>query len=505
MQRIYFLPFIIALLVAATGHAATPDSLAAAEHTLLLPQKAVGVSGNPALMHDRYATSFSELAADYAYERGNEPFLYQTGSGENFARLEATSYLRLSPTTTVWGEASYRTGRRHAVKWCSTADYMLLYPYVMADTLGGALTSERYTFRAGWASRLGRVTMGAAADFRAEHEYRTYDPRPRCIVTQLAVTLGAAYHFKTYRLAADVGGNFYKQTNSVKFFREAGTIPEYQMTGLATDYRRFSTDNPSIYYKATGLTLGLDLMPEHTAGAYASFSYDYTPYRRILPNQNALPLTTLYVQQWKGRAGWRGSIARWRIDAAAGTAYERRTGDEHITGSASSSEYRTLTDLTMYHAHCADIYALLSAARDISRATLSLRLQGGAHDFRARYVTPERHMAWREAYLTLDAQWQQRLGSRRLLTCAIEATAALNTQSSLSMPFATMNAVTTDLVDHTYDNLTADRCGAALDVRYDFPLVRDKSYAFFVSARGAYTAAGHWHETQAALAVGMTF
>lgn len=505
MKHSYRLFLLLALAASATARGASRDSLAAAEHTALLPQKAQGVTDNPALMHDRYTTSFSEFAADYSYTRANDPFLYQTGSGENFARLEATSFLRLSPSTTVWGEASYRTGRRHAVKWCSTADYMLLYPYVMADTLGGALTSERYTFRAGWATRLGRVTMGAAADFRAEHEYRTYDPRPRCIVTQLAVTLGAAYHFKTYRLAADVGGNFYKQTNSVKFFREAGTIPEYQMTGLATDYRRFSTDNPSIYYKATGLTLGLDLMPEHTAGAYASVSYDYTPYRRILPNQNALPLTTLYVQHYKGLAGWRGTLARWRIDAAAGADYEKRTGDEHVTGSASSSEYRTIADLTMYHAHRADIYALLSAARDVRRATLSLRLQGGAHDFRARYVMPERHMAWREAYLTLDAQWQQRLDGNRLLTCGMEATAAVNTKSALSMPFATMNAVTTDLVEHTYENATADRYGAALGIRYDFPLVRDKSYAFFVSARGAFTTAGHWHETGAALAVGMTF
>ena len=61
------------------------------------------------------------------------------------------------------------------MKWNSTADFLLLYPYVMADTLGGDPTFERYAFKAG-ASVWKKMKIGAEACFRAEHEYRTTGP-----------------------------------------------------------------------------------------------------------------------------------------------------------------------------------------------------------------------------------------------------------------------------------------------------------------------------------------
>ncbi|MCD8317749.1 MAG: hypothetical protein LUC45_02320 [Paraprevotella sp.] len=127
-----------------------------------------------------------------------------------FGLIEADSYLRLSPSTTVWGEASYRNGKRRAVKWNSTADYLLLYPYVMADSVGGDLTCEQYTFDGGWAWQNGRFAIGAEVSFRAEHEYRTIDPRPRSIVTELNALVGASYRWKSYTWGVTAGGQFYK-------------------------------------------------------------------------------------------------------------------------------------------------------------------------------------------------------------------------------------------------------------------------------------------------------
>lgn len=494
------------LLAAPPTRAAERDTLSVAEHTALWQPMAQSVSRNPALMAERYATAFSQIGAGYAYSHANEPFLYQTGRGERFASFEATSYLPLSARTTVWGEASYRTGRREAVKWNSTADYLLLYPHVMADTLGGALTSERYTFRAGWAGHLGRFTLGAEADFRAQHEYRTYDPRPRSIVTDLSLRLGAAYPAGRYRLAAAVGGRFYKQTNSVKFFREAGTVPEYQMTGLGTDYRRFATGTASVYYKATGLLLGFDAVPVCGGGPWLSAGYAYTPYRRILPGKNSLPLTTLRVEQLRARAGWKLQAARGaNLTLAVGTDYEWRAGDEHIAGNASSSEYRIIADLTLYHAHHADWYGEALGELPSACGTWRVRLRGGLRDFSARYEHSERSMSWREAYTALQGQWQHRLHGQQLLTCGLAVELAANTKGVLSMPFATLDAATTDLLRYTYAHATANRYTAALSARYDLPLNAKVINGLFFEGQGSLANADTWHSGFFSLATGLTF
>lgn len=60
----------------------------------------------------------------------------------------------------------------------------------------------------------------------------------RGIVTDLTLRLGTAYDFGKYQWAAGLEGNVYKQTNDVDFYRELGVIPEFQMTGLGTEYSR---------------------------------------------------------------------------------------------------------------------------------------------------------------------------------------------------------------------------------------------------------------------------
>lgn len=505
MNRQHLLILALATTAAASLQAMPADTLATAEHAALWQQQPRDAGGNPALMTDRYATSLSEIRADYAIHQAGSPLLYQTGSGEAYGRIEANSYLRLSPRTTVWGEASYRTGKRHTIKWNSTADYLLLYPYVMADTLGGGLTSERYTFRGGWAGNVGRFDIGAEADFRAEHEYRTYDPRPRSIVTDLSAKVGAAYRLERYRLAASFGGRFYKQTNNVAFYREAGVIPEYQMTGLGTDYKRFSGSKASVYYKGTGFSASLALHPANEHGAFVSAAYDYMPYRRILPNLNALPLTTLYVETLSAEAGWKQTIGRARLALSLGADYERRTGDEHVAGNSASSEYRVITDLTMYHAHNVDCHATATLSIPTAHDVWALRLRGGMTDFKARYVYPERIMSWKKAYAALAAQWQHRFKQNRLLTCDVNTAAHFNTAKDLQMPFATLDDVVEDLIDHTYTNLTADLYTASVAARFDTPLPLKGRYGLFVRLEGRCAAVTGWCDRGLTAAVGMTF
>ncbi len=502
LQRLTALLALITVLLPVS--AAVPDTTGIAEHHSLWTAHTLGQSGNPALMQSLYTRSRSEIAAAYDWSSASRPVLYQLGDGHAYASVTADSYIRLSPATSVWGGASYRTGRRRNVTWCSTADYLLLYPHVMGDTLGGSLSSERYTFRGGWASRIGRFTLGAAADFRAEHEYRTTDPRPRCIVTDLSISIGATYALGCYTAGLNAGARFYKQTNSVKFFREAGVIPEYQMVGLGADYKRFSGSNASAYYKATAWSAGLDLRPA-ASGAVLSTSYAYTPYRRIMPNYNALPMTTLYVERLLGEAGWRHTAARTRWSLTAAADYERRTGDEHIAGNASASEYRVVATLTTYRNHTLTLSAQATAERTLARGTAALRLRGGYTDFAADYLSPHREMAFAKAFGEAAAQWKHAFRGGQWLSADLSAAYRARTSRRIAMPYATMDDAATRLADNTYAWLTADRLDLAASLRLDLPLRTRGIGGLFVVVSAASASSPGYHATTLGASAGLAF
>lgn len=502
--------FGLAATAAGTGQAAPTvrDTLPALqEHQYLWGDILWGKSKNPALMQRRYRSSHSEIALGINHSKSNRAAILQLGDGHTLGQVEASSYLHLNPRNTVWGEASYRTGTRRHIVWNSTADYLLLYPHVMADTLGGNLTNERYTFTGGWAGRTGRrTTIGAEMRFRAEHEYRTYDPRPRSIVTDMTIQLGAAYDLRKYTAAANAGLRFYKQTNSVSFFREAGVIPEYQMVGLGMDYKRFSGSNASSYYKATGMVAGLDFRPSGETGLFLSARYDFTPYKRILPRYNALPLTTLYVQQIEAEGGWKQQKGRWGYSLTADISHERRTGDEHIAGNSSGSEYRIVDVLTMYHSSLT-IYRINAALTHTTRQdSWTAWVRGGYAHSASRYETPARRMNWRKAFAEVQGQWMHRFKGGSLLACRVNAAACHNLDRDILMPYASMDKASTALVDHTYASLTANYYTAGAEMRIDIPLPTKKRYALFALAGGSYTQDnGSYHRYVTHAAVGLTF
>jgi len=483
-----------------------PDTLATAAHHSAWTATAWGKSGNPALMAERLPMSYSEIFADCSHSAYNEPLLWQTGDGETFARVKASSYLHLSQRSTVWGEASYRTGKRRHIKWNSTADFALLSPYVMGDSLGGNLSSERYTFSGGWAGRLAKgVRIGTEMTFRAEHEYRTYDPRPRSIVTDLSLTAGMAFEAFRHSWGINAGARFYKQTNSVEFYREEGVIPEYQFVGLGMDYKRFSGSNTSAYYKATGLTAGFDTRPLSGGGIYASLRYDFTPFHRILPSLNALPLSTLYLQNICAEAGWKSDGGRLGWAAFGGIDYERRTGDEHIAGNSSGSEYRIVEILTMYHARKSDIYATASLHYIEGKNALTAELRGGMPDYAARYESPARSMDFRKAYGRLHIQWQRLFTKKNLFTCHAETAVCSNLDNALQMPFAAMDEANTQLVNYTYARAMANYWRVAAGARLDFPLSLKGRYSLFALANGGWTGSDDYHGYDLNIAAGLAF
>ncbi|MCD8317750.1 MAG: hypothetical protein LUC45_02325 [Paraprevotella sp.] len=285
---------------------------------------------------------------------------------------------------------------------------------------------------------------------------------------------------------------------------ETGGVPEYQMVGLGADYARFFSIASSAYYKGTGFNIGADVKQSHGQGLQFSGGYQYRPYDRILTDLNALPLTTLYLKRLHGELEWKAAgQVEWSV--FAGTDYEKRTGDEQIAGNSSASEYRILGKLTMYHAHNASYYGGGCVSRAQNRNRWSAELKGGWIDFAEHYIYPVRKLSFGKFFADLQTQWIHSFRNNGLLTCGIDSRYYANSQKDITMPYALMDELNTDLVGHTFDSSTANYGTAGFDVRYDHPIKSSGRYGVFATLSGHWTGNGNYHETDLNMAVGMTF
>ena len=455
---------------------------------------------NPALHGAAYDTSLSELTLGIDMRKQTEPFVVEKGDGFTQPYLGVETFLRLSDRTAVWGTASYKAGKRRNVTWNSTSDYDLLQPYVLADTLGGDTNTEQYMFSGGYATRLQQWLLGAEMLVRAEQEYRKQDPRMRGVVTELQLRIGAGRRWGTYQVGAAVEGNIYKQTNSVDFYNEEGVIPEYQMTGLGTEYSRFSGDKRSLYYDGGGAGLLLNVHPIDEQGLYADIMLDEHRYRRKLADYNSMPLTDLYREQAGATVGWRHTN-RYSIAVYGKAAYTRRTGDEHIGGTSNARYFPVIACLTMYKNSIFDA----AIGGICGQRSWSVSAQAGYRSHKEEYVYPHRQMDYSQAFGQLDGQWFAVLSSVCRLTIDVRAAYTMHLDDKVVMPYANMDNNTTLLINHKRDYAKANYTDLGAGMRADYALHGGQYGLFAQVAAGEVLCSTGWRQTDLHISMGITF
>ncbi len=495
-QLLFIFIFMTVWTVAVASNADT----ALVEHTSLERLTTLEAMRNPALHGLGYHTSFSQLALGIDVQHQSQAFVPEKGSGYVLPYLGVSTFHHLSRHSTVWGEASYMTGRQRDVRWNSTSDYDLLQPYVLADTLGGDTRRERYSISGGLATSINHWQLGTEILVRAEQEYRGHDPRMRGIVTDLTVRLGGGYELKHYRLGAAVEGNIYKQTNSVAFYREEGVIPEYQMTGLGTQYSRFSGDKRSLYYDGGGLAVTLHASPIDRSGLYADVQLEEHRYHRKLAEYNSMPLTDLYNEHASATIGWRRG-QDYDLAVYGHVDYSRRTGNEHIGGTSDARYFPVIACLTMYKSHILETYA----GALYGRRGWHISMTGGYREVNEQYVYPHRQMDAGHVYGRLQGQCFIRPSDKWLLTVNAHASYHASTGDKLQMPLANMDAAFISLIDHKHQFMSANYTDLGAMVRADFALKQSR-YGLFAEVGGGMTlcSVGE-HQTAFHSSIGITF
>ena len=322
-------PFLVSILALA----AAADSLGGS------PSSALFSGQKPA----------TRVEAGWKGRQEADPLLPEEGSAEGKGIVDIRTLVRPDSRSAVFGRVRYENGFKNGVQRNTSSDYDVVYPYVMADTLTGHVKRETYAFSGGYSRRYEVWHFGLEAGYRALHEWRETDPRPRNIVSDLSAGVSAGKKVSPdYVLDASLFYRRYAQSNSVSYFNPRGAnTAQFHLTGLGTYFSRFSGTIPSYLYTryaGNGATLGLTLFPLTEKGWRAAVQYRILDNIHYLPNLNETPYTELITQDAHLSAEYAGGS--WR--AGADVQVQLRSGLEHVLDNGIAGAYNSLLCFHMY-------------------------------------------------------------------------------------------------------------------------------------------------------------
>lgn len=338
---------MVGLLTAASASAQEADTAVSAirrgyEHRAMVHRFVHAPYQNPAMSYYRYHTPLSAISTTGEYKSESTPLTAEEGDGWKGFGVNASSYTLLSRHSRLWGEASYRNGRRMNVVWNENSDFEVLYPYVVADSIGGNMKNETYFFDGGYAWKEGRWTFGGELSYKAVLEYRDTDPRPRNLSARITGKAGASYLLSTrYAVGLSAQAHKYRQEGSIEYYNELGVSKTYHLSGLGMSYTRFNGSRTNTDYQGREFGGTLSILPVTPQGGWqGTFSYLHSTLDKTLPDVNDIELNNLAESTLTVETGWLSASTHghsWGVKAAATHAIRR--GTENLFGDPSGNQY----------------------------------------------------------------------------------------------------------------------------------------------------------------------
>lgn len=439
-----------------------------AESDGLMPGKVLHnavCKSNPAAMVFRDTLSRSSVGVSMFCDTQSRPVLVQLGDGNRKFSVMADSYTRLGNSSVVWGDAAFTTGVTRNVKWADCIDYERVAPYVLGDAVGGDLSRREYTFAGGYATVLGKWSVGAYGGYRAEIASRDRDPRLRAVVSDLRIEVGVTRSVSArYMVGLKAGADIYRQNSDLDFYNLLNDINTYPLTGPGTVYRRFSgNSNEGTGYQADGGTVGVQLISASENGFNCCVDYSCERLKQRLRDYNNL---TLAHTDHSGVEALLSFCHRFssslRIVPAIKVIKDTRRGTENLFGTAIGSGYEVIGKRDNYRQG----YTLLSAGlpveffRGVARFSVIPSFAGS--EISCRVIDVDRRICVRGLTPGLQTRYSGLVSKDVLLQGGLRADYTLNnTPAARNNLMAQLQDITeTGLarsVLSNYDMLRADR------------------------------------------------
>lgn len=461
---------------------------------------------NPAAMTHRYSTNFSVLNAEGSYAGSEEPQVEQTGTGHLLGRLNAHSYMRLSPATVVWGGSQFQTGERRDLRWTEAVEYDRVAPYVLADSVGGDLSGRRYSFYGGYAGSRSGWNWGAKGSYEASIDYRDRDPRDKIVVSDLHIDLGVSRDMGNYSVGAGVGLNVYNQDCDLEFYNPINNIRVYVLTGLGTTYSRFSgNSSEKSAYDGIGYDIALTLTPLRSAGAWGAVRYRQEQMKQILRDFNNLQLTRANTYHFEGECGYRFVGTTVNIAPCGRVDWRRRIGTENIFGSSVGTDYNKIGEHTYYYSD--RVVAVVGTPMSI-KLTHAMRLEVVPeclwHYEHGNYRTPKRDLESQRYTARVNVGYTFGIGERCRVKPAIAGSLSWGDAMNRQLTGLNANSGIGRMVLRNYEMLTADYRSASVSVSSLYTINQQITLQLRAQASRRWIQ-GHGQENVAEVTAGVVF
>lgn len=426
-------------------------------HSTLQCEFASEVFANPSLQSLHYPVSLNTLSVGYDYRYATQPASLESGDAHHYGFANVDAYLRKGKVV-LWGNARYANGKVRNVMFNETSDYEELYPYLMADSVGGHSSQERYHFMGGFSYALGKWNVAAEGEYTALLEYRTRDPRPKNLTGDFRMKVAASHLLgQRYWLGWAVSARKYKQTNVLKLYNEVSVPTIYHLTGMGNDYYRFRGDNTSTYYNGYGLGTMMSMAPEGRNGWFVQMEYDYQRTNKIISSLNELPMARLQRFRQSATLGHQWNIdGKHAIGLKLTEKWQLRKGTENIFGSAQDNIYPEIASASLYRQSLLDFSLQGMYQRRCRDGYYGVQVEEGYGKTEEKYLEPLRLMKsslWKTG-LTLD-------GAKQLGGCMWKGTVkgvyVKSSGNQLDVGEADKQALLFTPIQHKFDYLSYDR------------------------------------------------
>lgn len=421
--------------------------------------------------------SFTEASVSWKGRDSKDAVLLEEGLSQGEGIVDIKTLVRMDSLSAVSGEVSYHNGIRRGVCWNSSSDYFTVFPYVVADSVGGNTRFEEYAFSGAYSQRKGRFLYGLKASYRALHEYRQVDPRPRNIVSDFSVRASAGYSLlPAYSLEMGMAYRRYSQSQNMAFYNQRGANSSlFHLTGLGSHFARFAGTNSattSTRYVGNGIEANMFLAPRGLSGWRAGLYYSLLGMVHALPNLNEAPYTRMYTRE----AGLSGSYLSLGGDlswsAGAHASLEWRRGRESVLDNGFQGRYEELMQFVMYRSHSLD--AGLDGRVEYKNWTLEA--DAAYHMFDASYAYPSRAEEYSSLVFHAKGSYRKQV-KKWLFSAGIDGGRKQALGGGLSLPAEfTMPAMSSHL-EEQHNRLT----DSYLTMGGEFHLERSLSKSFSLS------------------------
>jgi len=430
--------------------------------------------------------------------------LAQEGKDKKSMLLQADAFNRLDEKSAVWGGASYRQGRNKEVHWNESADYALIFPYVVADSIGGDIKYEHYAVEGGYVQQIGRYNLGISGFYKARMEYRNIDPRPKNLATQVGGTLGISRDFSPhFTIGIQANIEKYTQKHKMSFYSPTGFPVIYEMNGMGNFNNMLKGKRREAFYDGWAYGTAIQMYESQAKTWFVTGGVTHFRFEKLLPEFYDVQASKAKDLSYVLTAGKLFDLQPMQIGFVIQGTKQIRKGTENLFINATTNNFIKIGQEERYRFEESQLHfrSILNYSTD--RNDYSLLPFVAFLQQTERYTQPFSKTTIASMQLGFQGQWMHKFENKGLVTVESLWSLNKNTKEQATFSYGNSQAINQMLLSN-YALQIADYWKGDFKVRYDFTVARALD-VFVVGEYQYQNIQDHGNNSTTLISLGITF